>query len=131
MGFSEHVQVEHIVHAELLAIKKGLELAWDLECHKVICETDSTESLGLIEWANVDIHMYREVIKEIREICKREWGSLQFVHVFREGNQCADFLAKFGSKNQYNCTWNNPLPVALQTQLENDAMGTFYFRSKL
>ncbi|KAK4268336.1 hypothetical protein QN277_025008 [Acacia crassicarpa] len=123
-GFSEPVKVETILHVELLAIKKGLELAWNKGCRNVICETDSKDSLKLIKRASTNVHMFRKVIGEIQKICERKWERVELVHVLREGNQCADYLAKFGSKQ--------PL-FSLDTfkkQLEDDASGTFYFRKK-
>ncbi|KAK4268338.1 hypothetical protein QN277_025009 [Acacia crassicarpa] len=130
IGFSEPVKVERVLHAELLAIKKGLKLAWNVGCHNVIYETDSTCSLELIKWASTNVHIFREVIGEIRKICERKWERVELVHVFREGNQCTDYLAKFGSRHPYHCLWVFSL-YTLVKQLEDDAKGTFYFRRKL
>ncbi|KAI9107936.1 hypothetical protein K1719_020809 [Acacia pycnantha] len=115
--------------AELLAIKKGLELAWNVGCCNVIYEIDSTCSLELVKWASTNVHMFREVVGEIRKICERKWERVELVHVLRERNQCTDYLAKFGSRHPYHCLWMFPL-YTLTKQLEDDARGTFYFRRK-
>ncbi|KAF7806654.1 ribonuclease H [Senna tora] len=125
-GFSVSIGFSDILYAELFAIKYGLELAWKKGCKKVICESDSRDALQSVEWAT-DVHIYRSMIKKIRELLGREW-EVRLVHTLREGNQCADYLAKMGSKSRDSgYVWHCAAP-ALSEQLSKDAAGVTYIR---
>ncbi|KAF7824839.1 ribonuclease H [Senna tora] len=127
IGFTASIGFNKILYAELLAIKYGLELAWERQCPKVICESDSTDAIQLVEWAKIEVHMYGSLIGEIRELLERNWEA-RLIHTLREGNQCADYLAKLGSRSNNGCyIWNSPLP-ALYVQLSRDAVGVMYSR---
>lgn len=46
-------------------------------------------------------HHFHTVIHSIRSILKMDWN-VSLVHVFREANQCADYLAKSGVVGDIN-----------------------------
>ncbi|KAF7820665.1 ribonuclease H [Senna tora] len=123
-GFSVSIGFSDILYAELFAIKYGLELAWKKGCKKVIRESDSRDALQSVEWAT-DVHLYRSLIKKIRELLGREW-EVKLVHTLREGNQWADYLAKMGSKRKDSgYIWHCPVP-ALSEQLSKYAADKKY-----
>ncbi|WMV48818.1 hypothetical protein MTR67_042203 [Solanum verrucosum] len=81
--------------AELWAIYGGLIVAKNFNLKDVIIETDSHEELMLMSKGGVvDNHPDRYVIKECRCILS-ELG-ISMMHTLREGNSCADHLAKLG-----------------------------------
>ncbi|KAH0721920.1 hypothetical protein KY289_004964 [Solanum tuberosum] len=82
--------------AELWAIHGGLTLAKNFKLKNVIIETDSREALMLImsKGRAVDNHPDCNVIKECRRMLS-ELG-ISMMHTLREGNSCADHLAKLG-----------------------------------
>lgn len=61
----------------------------------VICESDSAEAISLLQSAgDCSFHMYGALLHvDISKAVNRPWH-LQFIHVMREANNCADFLAK-------------------------------------
>ncbi|KAH0717172.1 hypothetical protein KY285_013203 [Solanum tuberosum] len=80
---------------ELWAIHGGLTLAKNFNMKNVIIDTDSHEALMLMSTRGVvDNHPDRDVIEECRRILS-ELG-ISMMHTLREGNSCADHLAKLG-----------------------------------
>jgi hypothetical protein len=55
------------------------------------------DSLQLIKNCDIDFHHYGFIIMDIRSLLLKEW-EVQLRHTLREGNCCADFLAKLGVK---------------------------------
>lgn len=49
---------------------------------------------------------------------------LPFVHTFREGNYCGDFIAKMGAKSNGPLVFLDPPPTEMDILLLADAMGT-------
>ena len=78
--------------ADLWGILKGIEMAWNSGERRVILETDSKAALELVQGAGPD-SLLSNLIHQIRNYTRRDQKcSLQ--HVWREGNKCADWLAK-------------------------------------
>jgi len=50
-------------------------------------------------------------------------------HTLREGNQCADFLAKLGANSDALFEVHHAPPTDLLPLLRADAIGTFFVRS--
>ncbi|XP_057449021.1 uncharacterized protein LOC130740433 [Lotus japonicus] len=81
---------------ELLAMWHGLNLVWDRGFRQVICQSDSTEALALVLGVPPPRHRYAALIWSIKDLLSREW-EVSMTHMLREGNSCADFLAKYGA----------------------------------
>ncbi|KAK2382027.1 TMV resistance protein N [Trifolium repens] len=98
-GFSGSCGRASNLVAELSAIWKGLQLAWDLGYKSIIMESDSQAALDLI--ANTqqnEFHPHATLLSLIRKLTSLPWV-ISFAHTLREGNECADWLAKFGATN--------------------------------
>ncbi|KAJ6416826.1 hypothetical protein OIU84_002664 [Salix udensis] len=112
---------------KLLAIAKGLKLAWDRGYRKIICHSDSKDALRLLSANQVGFHKYRALIFEIRELLRRDW-TVRIAHTFREANFCADFMAKFATSCDNGLMiWDEP-PQGLQQLLLADIMGISFPR---
>lgn len=72
----------------------------------VICESDSAEAISLLQSAgDCSFHMYGALLHvDISKAVNRPWH-LQFIHVMREANNCADFLAK--ATHQVQTRWKD------------------------
>ncbi|KAE8712901.1 hypothetical protein F3Y22_tig00110221pilonHSYRG00039 [Hibiscus syriacus] len=81
------------VTAELHAIRIGLTIALDHGFRNFVCEVDARVVLQLIKKGNVVIHPLGTIIEDIRCLKTFHWD-LEFQHVYREGNFCADILSK-------------------------------------
>lgn len=92
MGFELHLGVCSNVEAELQAIRRGLQVAWDCGYRKIVCKTDVLVAIDLVQKSDVASHPLGSLIGDIRFLLSREWHcSLQ--HTLREGHFCADWLA--------------------------------------
>jgi ribonuclease HI len=93
---------------------------------ELVCYSDSLHCVNLIKGPQVKFHIHGVLIQEIKELLSQTNISLH--HTLREGNQCADFVAKLGaSSDVYFLTHASP-PEGLCDLLRNDAMRTFFLR---
>lgn len=84
-------------------------------------------ALNLIEKGVHRVHPYALIIDQIRSFMDLPWH-LVFQHTLREGNACADWLAKYGANmDQHFVTWNS-YPAQLSSMLLADAMGVLHTR---
>ncbi|CAI0467081.1 unnamed protein product [Linum tenue] len=93
-AFAANLGGGSITHAELGGIVHGLRMAWEEGSRKVILQTDSTTAINLLKDADCHNPHYT-LIAAIRELLARDW-EIELVHVFREGNYVADYLASIG-----------------------------------
>lgn len=74
----------------------------------------------LIQEHNIQYHRYATVIHDIRDLLALPW-SVALLHTLREGNMCADHLAKLGASGvEKLCVFDTP-PPGLQVFLASDA----------
>lgn len=95
-GFAGSIGISNNLHAELLALYHGLSFAWTKGFRSLICYTDSQNALQLV-LDDLNIwNRYASVIQSIKDMLRRNWD-VRLAHTLREGNACADFLAKAGA----------------------------------
>lgn len=96
LGFSGSCGFTTNLNAELQAIAHGLELSWSRGYREVMCESNSETALALVKDGVQQTHPYAPIVDYIRSFTQKDrW--LSFHHTLREGNMCADWLAKYGS----------------------------------
>lgn len=88
-----------VLRMELLAIFHGLELAWNLEHRQVECFSDSLLAVNLIQTPPSHFHVEAVLLHHILGLLHRDWNA-RVTHVLREGNACANFLAKAGASQE-------------------------------
>lgn len=127
VGFAGSLGFSEILQAELMAILKGLSLAWDLGIRRLVCCSDSKMAIDIIEKACNLFHVYAVLIQNIKDLLMKDW-LVTLIHTWREGNAAADFLAKLGA--QGDSSWSIfEAPVSgLESTLASDASGTVYLR---
>ncbi|KAJ1427514.1 Ribonuclease H domain [Sesbania bispinosa] len=96
MGFFGYLGEEDVLMAELTAILRGLHLCWDNDIRNVKCMSDSQTTVSLIKKDVSHFRKYACLVKEIRSLIAREWTA-SVIHRLREGNMCANLLAKKGA----------------------------------
>lgn len=110
--------------AELLAVKNGLHHAWHMGTRSVLCESDSYEVVSLLNGVESHIyHVYAGIIEEILSLVHRQWA-VQFGHVLREANMCADFLAKEAWKMSSSSKEWKDHPPLMGSLLLQDMLGS-------
>jgi ribonuclease HI len=123
-GYIDHSQ--DILFAELSALYQGLTLAINLNYEEVACYTDSLLTVKLIKEDLNQFHVYAVLIQNIKDLLISRNYSLH--HSLREGNQCADWLAKLGASNDVALAIHTSPPERLLPLLHLDEVGTLFLR---
>ncbi|GAU11996.1 hypothetical protein TSUD_196200 [Trifolium subterraneum] len=115
-----------ILLTELFAIYKGLTLAKNMVIDELVYYSDSLHCINLIKGPSIKYHVYAVLIQDIKELMSQ--SNITLCHTLREGNNCADFLAKFGASSDSDLTIHaSPLKDFLDI-LRSDARVTFFLR---
>lgn len=97
-AFSGRLQhSDDILLAELSTLYQGLVLTVNLNYNELACYSDSLLTVNLIKDELNHYHVYVVLIQNIKDIISSRNYSLH--HSLREGNQCADIVAKLGASN--------------------------------
>ncbi|XVF19780.1 hypothetical protein REPUB_Repub11eG0140400 [Reevesia pubescens] len=78
--------------------------------------------MDLILSVDSTLHPHGCLIEDIRALVKKDW-SVSFSHVFREGNFCADVLAKAGCSLDVDIELLRSPPVSVLQHLHADKWG--------
>ncbi|KAL0292706.1 UNVERIFIED_CONTAM: hypothetical protein Sradi_6977900 [Sesamum radiatum] len=90
LAFATGLNIQTNVFAELFAIVKGLQMAREAGCTQLLIETDAKVVLQLIAKDTGAWHI-QHLLTRLRIL--RRGITIVFSHVYREGNQPADYLA--------------------------------------
>jgi hypothetical protein len=89
----------------------------------IICESDCLKAVDLIiDGHDHTLHTYATDILHVRDVL-HEIGNTTLVHVLREQNMCADFMAREGSHGRCSAHWNYP-PPDMESLILRDKLGT-------
>lgn len=126
-GFSGYIaNSDDILLAELSAIFNGLHMVRALGITDFVCYSDSLHSVSLINGSPLKFHIYATLIQDIKDLLNLSNTSV--LHTLREGNYCADFLAKLGAASDSVLTTYVSPPEGLLLLIKNDAWGTYFPR---
>jgi len=126
-GFSGFIsRSQDILFAELTALHQGLILAINLNCGNLACYSDSLLTVNLIKDDLPQYHVYDVLIQNIKDLINSRNYSLQ--HSLREGNQCADFMAKLEASTNDVLSIHSSPPQGLQPLLRMDELGSLFVR---
>jgi ribonuclease HI len=95
-GFYGKADQPNILYAEIMAILHGLELCWNKGFRNVTCLSDSLQAVTLIKQGVLPYHSFANELQIITHLRNRTWN-VTIKHTLREGNRCADHLAKVGA----------------------------------
>ena len=94
-GFARSIGFATSITAEAWALRDGLKLALNAGVQSLIVELDAKVLVDLVK-SNVDTKKpYSPLLYDCRCLLRR-FLRVQVVHVYREGNRCADALARWG-----------------------------------
>ncbi|GAU48278.1 hypothetical protein TSUD_405240 [Trifolium subterraneum] len=111
-GFYGDAAIQSILFAEIMAIWYGLKLGWKRGFRKVLRCSDSLLSINLIKDGVTIHHCLANEIHCIRKLLENDWEVI-LTHTFREGNACADVLAKLGVVSDSSFVDVSPPPKEL------------------
>ncbi|KAL3833945.1 hypothetical protein ACJIZ3_008681 [Penstemon smallii] len=118
-GFSMNLGACTITEAELLALRMGLTLAWERRIEKLEVELDSQVVINLIKNTDLETHALGAIIEDCRRLLRNPWTCV-LKHTLRNGNKCADALAKLGyDQSERTRIWDIP-PESLVDLLVDD-----------
>ena len=111
MGFAISLGITFGVMVELWSLKDGLMLASQLRISSICVELDAELIVLLLTNYSINNLMLEPLLYDCRTLLKK-FHSSTIHHIFREANQCADALAKFGAtlSSDY-VNFVNPLAV--------------------
>ncbi|PKU67111.1 Putative ribonuclease H protein [Dendrobium catenatum] len=118
-----------VVFAELMGLLKGLYICNNRGFINIEIEVDALLLIQIIK--NVDFFC-PQVFYIIRKI-RMALSTLNYMikHIFREGNVCADCLAKLGSRLQEDREFDiDNLPRILKGLVNLDKIGLSYIRAR-
>ncbi|KAJ1394266.1 Ribonuclease H domain [Sesbania bispinosa] len=114
-----------ILEAELIAILEGLHICWNLNLRNIKCMTDSTLAVNCIQQGVSNFHQLATLIGQITEIMSRDWA-VSLHHTSREGNPCANFMAKMGATSDLSLVNLTNPPGGLSLLLQADTQGVCF-----
>jgi ribonuclease HI len=126
-GFYGVAAIQSVLFAEIMAILHGLQFCWDSGYRKVICFSDSLQSVNLIRDGVSAHHRFANEIYSIRTLLAKDWN-VMINHTLREGNACADVMAKMGALSNSHLVKIDTPPQKLLRPLSADAQGVVFIR---
>jgi ribonuclease HI len=126
-GFYGKVSHASVLFAEIMAILQGLEICWLNGFRNLVCYSDSLLAVTLIREGVSAYHKYANEIQCIRHLLRRNWN-VEVKHTLREGNACADVLAKMGAATNSPLVIMDDPPSQLFSALSADARGVVFTR---
>jgi ribonuclease HI len=105
--------------AELLACRRGMMLAKEIQASKVILETDSTGVMAKLRNEEKDRSFHGPLVEEIKELLLGFRNS-SVVAVRRTANGTAHDLAKVGCENKTCRVWLGDPPANIVNSLDLD-----------
>ncbi|MCI17473.1 ribonuclease H protein [Trifolium medium] len=92
-GFYGVVSLSSVLYVKIMAILRGLQLCWSNGYSSIVCYSDLLQAVSLIKDGVSHFHTLANEIHNIHQLLRRDWNVV-IDHTLREGNMCADVLAK-------------------------------------
>lgn len=118
-GFSHHIGIGEVLHAEVWGICIGIKMAVDLQIKKLIIESDSALAVALLNSTDYELHPLATIINNCHGLMKFfDYCVIQ--HAYRERNTVADMLAKDGiNMPRGTCFFTSPPAHTSQAVFED------------
>lgn len=107
-----------ILFAELTAIHHGLLLPIESGIDEMVCYSYSMLSIKFLNEHASIYHVYTILTQDIKDLFST--SNFSVYHCLREGNQCADFLAKLGATSNEEFSTHDTPPSDLLPVIKND-----------
>jgi ribonuclease HI len=125
--FAQRINENHgfsVIHAEIMALIIAMEIANSKHWNFLCLESDSKVALHAFD--NIDIVPWDLRNRWLN--CLAFGITLQWSHIYREGNSCADKIANLGHAYN-NLEWWESLPSLLRNDFLRDTLGLPQYRS--
>ncbi|CAN1122130.1 Putative ribonuclease H protein At1g65750, partial [Linum perenne] len=84
-----------ITRAEIRGALTRLQWVWDAGYRKVLIQLDSRAAISILQNHLQISHQHSLEVLQFRDLLAKDW-IVDIYHVYREGNQAADYLASIG-----------------------------------
>ncbi|KAL4305238.1 hypothetical protein AHAS_Ahas16G0058300 [Arachis hypogaea] len=105
-----------------------MKLAVDLHIPYLEVESDSSCAINLIRSTTAETHVGASLARSIKELLTKP-QKVVIRHIFREANQCADALAKYGQRMGRGVTLFEEVPAMIVLLMEADERGVEFCRT--
>jgi ribonuclease HI len=128
-GYTQRIGACDALHAEMWGMYTGMQVARRQGYTNLIVESDSKFLIDMVTGScklngNTPI-----LVRRIQDLSKLQWHVI-FMHTWREGNRCADWLASYSlNQSSYDVSILEVPPRELQNLLFDDFSGACMPRS--
>ncbi|XP_061361919.1 uncharacterized protein LOC133305695, partial [Gastrolobium bilobum] len=119
MGYSQKLNPESVLMAELWGLTIGLEWAWNQHFKRIIVEGDSLIGIQLVREGCTTSHPCFVLVSRIRMLLLKDWF-VEIEHVYREANQVANWLAVSGNTGGWDTQWYERVPSGCEELFDED-----------
>lgn len=106
-------QTNHV--AEPMATYHGMVLAKESNCTRVWCKGDSLNIINYLNKVFLPSFSINNAIKATKEISET-FDMCVFIHVYREGNSCADWAANMACRSEKIITINGESKLSCEAK---------------
>lgn len=96
--FAMKIGITDSLSAELWGIREGLRLAKSLNLSNVIVQMDASVVVNFLNKGITPTHLNSLLVQEALDLARSDWIK-EIIHVYIEGNRCADFFSNFGQES--------------------------------
>lgn len=114
--------------AELFALLNGLKLAGNLKIKALEVQLDSQACVQVMQDTSPAMGECAHVINDCRSMLNNPEWRVTVVHIYREGNRAADWLANFGVAQNVRFHMFQSVPLELSRILDEDIRGVAFPR---
>lgn len=114
------------LEVEMWGLYRGLTIVLEKGLHEVIIEIDSSLAENLLIEGPLQNCSFCSIVEDSRHLIRRCNCTIHSIR--REGNKCADVLAKMGSNQMDQLVVMEEPPTEVRSQLVADMIGTAYRR---
>lgn len=118
-GFHKSNNVCNSLPIEFWGILRGLDLAWNRGFKNLMVEVDNIFVIEALQSPSLKNKQGSTLVRHIL-LLLHHFEEVQFKHIFRESNQCADFLAKLILHNNDDCVWFDSCLLGLRRLISSD-----------
>lgn len=123
MGMSTNFGHCNSFRAELLALCKGLEMAQNLQIRQLVVQVDNLSCVQILQRNATGDGECAHLINQCNQMINDSSWKIKIMHVYREGNRAADWLANQGVSQDNRLTFLDSIPIALARILDEDSRG--------
>ena len=105
-------------------------MAWNSGIRKIIVESDSLDTVQLINNVTNSNHPLFSLIQCCKQLVEADWNCI-VKHVYREGNRLADGLARMGHRMKIGTLVFEDPPPEVSLIYDADCRGLAFYRQSV